>query len=137
MNITPKIVDFFICDDVRHEIGGKRTLVGIYGNDLVVPSVPSNLPQLCFVIKLDLANSNIAKMTLTVEMSAGQTIGPLSIVIPKQLKTQKPIMHLAVYPFSIKETGTCQIFASFDGQKKIKIGQIEIKLATPSLSITQ
>ncbi len=30
-----KITDFLVCDDIRHEIGGKMTLVGIY-NDFVI-----------------------------------------------------------------------------------------------------
>lgn len=126
---APKIIDFFICDDVRQEIGGKRTIVGMYGNSLIVPSVPFNLPQLCFVLKVAFAkSSSITKMMLTIEMP-GQIIGPLNVGVPKKVVLQN-MMHLAIYPVLVKETGTCQIFLSFDDQKRFKLGQIEIRLAT-------
>ncbi len=129
MNIVPGIIDFFICDDVRQEIGGKRTVVGIYGDSLTIPSVPFNLPQLCFVFKMDLAKSNITKMIVTIEMPANQIIGPFDVGMPKKVKLQN-ILNLAVYPVNIKGTGMCQVFVSFDDQKKIKLGQLEIKLTT-------
>ncbi|WP_137754409.1 hypothetical protein [Sphingopyxis sp. L1A2A] len=41
------------CDDIREEIGGKRTFVGVYGNFLVISAVgPVTLPQLCAAISL-------------------------------------------------------------------------------------
>lgn len=40
------------CDDVRHELGNKMSMMGIYGSDLVVPQVPVILPKLCAVITL-------------------------------------------------------------------------------------
>jgi Family of unknown function (DUF6941) len=130
MSTPPKIVDFLVCDDVRQEVGGKRTIVGIYDKVLIVPTVPFNLPQLYFVIKLDFTKSDIAKMNFTVEMPGGQIIGPMNVGLSKEIQKQNPIMNLAVYPINIKETGMCQVFVTFDEQKKIKIGQIEIKLAS-------
>jgi|JI7StandDraft_1071085.scaffolds.fasta_scaffold351552_1 hypothetical protein len=35
------------CDDIRYEVDGKTTLVGVYGTDLLVPSFPATLPKLC------------------------------------------------------------------------------------------
>lgn len=40
------------CDDIRHELGGKLTLVGVYSGSLLVQAFPSVLPKLCLVLKV-------------------------------------------------------------------------------------
>lgn len=35
------------CDDIRHELSGKFTLVGCYSDHLLVAQVPTTLPKLC------------------------------------------------------------------------------------------
>lgn len=37
------------CDDIRLELGNKSSLIGLYGDDLFVPSFPAVLPKLCIV----------------------------------------------------------------------------------------
>ena len=34
------------CDDIRQEVGNKSSLMGVYSNGLVVPSLPTMLPRL-------------------------------------------------------------------------------------------
>ena len=44
-----------LCDDIRHEITGKTTLVGVYNTQLIVTGeAPVTLPQICMVINLRL-----------------------------------------------------------------------------------
>ncbi len=38
------------CDDIRHEITGKTTLVGVYGSVMFVREFPAMLPQLCVAV---------------------------------------------------------------------------------------
>lgn len=40
------------CDDIRQEVGGKITLVGIYAGQCLVPMIPCALPKLCVVINI-------------------------------------------------------------------------------------
>lgn len=40
------------CDDIRHEIGGKTTLVGLYNSSMVLPSVPATVSKLCVVVTI-------------------------------------------------------------------------------------
>ena len=43
------------CDDIRHEINGKTTHVGVYNGHLIVAgSLPVTLPQICVAITLRL-----------------------------------------------------------------------------------
>lgn len=40
------------CDDIRQELGGKFTFVGVYGANLLVPRFPTVLPKLCVVVNM-------------------------------------------------------------------------------------
>lgn len=40
------------CDDVRHEIGGKTTFIGIYNGVLGSIEFPCLLPKLCMIVQL-------------------------------------------------------------------------------------
>lgn len=38
------------CDDIRHEVGNKTSLIGCYQGELIVESAPTALPKLCALI---------------------------------------------------------------------------------------
>jgi hypothetical protein len=40
------------CDDIRHEVSGKRILVGVYGAEMIVSRFPVTLPQLCIDVTI-------------------------------------------------------------------------------------
>lgn len=39
-------------DDIRHEVGNKRSIVGIYSGTLFVPAFPALLPKLCISVSV-------------------------------------------------------------------------------------
>lgn len=44
------------CDDIRHEINGKVSLIGCYSGLMFVPVFPATLPRLCVYIYLSTPN---------------------------------------------------------------------------------
>ena len=40
------------CDDIRHEIGGKFSYIGVYSGQMFVPSFPITLPKLCLAMSV-------------------------------------------------------------------------------------
>jgi len=40
------------CDDIRHEVGNKYSLMGCYGNELLVENLPALLPKLCVQVRV-------------------------------------------------------------------------------------
>ena len=40
------------CDDIRQEIGGKLSYIGVYGAQMFVPSFPITLPKLCLAMSM-------------------------------------------------------------------------------------
>lgn len=50
--MIPRHVETIFCDDIRQEIGGKLSLMGIYSGALFVPAFPATLPKLCLLVKV-------------------------------------------------------------------------------------
>jgi len=49
--IHPHVQTIF-CDDIRHEVNGKFSCIGIYSNSLFVESFPITLPKLCVAVSV-------------------------------------------------------------------------------------
>lgn len=47
------------CDDIRDEVGGKSTLVGVYHGSLLVQSFPVTLPKLCVALQVVLPAESV------------------------------------------------------------------------------
>lgn len=45
-----RFVTTIYCDDVREEVGGKRSFMGVYSGQLIVQSAPATLPKLCVIV---------------------------------------------------------------------------------------
>lgn len=45
-------VETLFCDDIRHEVGGKLSFIGVYSGGLFVPAFPVTLPKLCLSVKI-------------------------------------------------------------------------------------
>lgn len=60
------------CDDVRHELGGKISYIGVYSGRLFLPSFPLALPKLCLAMNvLTPANRPFTKLCLRVMKDEG------------------------------------------------------------------
>lgn len=45
-------VETLFCDDIRHEINGKLSYIGVYSGELFVPAFPATLPKFCVSVKV-------------------------------------------------------------------------------------
>ncbi len=50
--MIPRHLETLFCDDIRHEVGGKLSFIGVYSGGLFVPSFPVTLPKLCLSVKV-------------------------------------------------------------------------------------
>lgn len=48
---NPRFLLTIVCDDVRHEMGNKLSMMGVYENSIILESFPAVVPRLCFVMK--------------------------------------------------------------------------------------
>jgi len=45
-----RTLEALYCDDIRHEIGGKLSYIGVYNAEMYVPGFPITLPKLCVAL---------------------------------------------------------------------------------------
>lgn len=50
--MIPRHVETLFCDDIRHEVGGKLSFIGVYSAVLFVSTFPITLPKLCLFVKV-------------------------------------------------------------------------------------
>ena len=50
-------IQTIFCDDIRHEIGGKLSYIGVYSGRLIVSQFPVTLPKLCLALNIVTSSS--------------------------------------------------------------------------------
>ncbi|MGD0959257.1 MAG: hypothetical protein ABSB19_05555 [Methylomonas sp.] len=45
-------IQTIFCDDIRHELGGKVSYIGVYSGRLFLPTFPLALPKLCLAMNI-------------------------------------------------------------------------------------
>lgn len=110
------------CDDIRHELGNKISLIGIYGADLLVPEVPAIIPKLCIYAQLygeldkTFDDRVELKVTLNDEVIATSVSTPAtSSLKPRQF--QKIGAQIVIAPFIIEEECILRVFAYYKDQE--------------------
>ncbi len=63
------------CDDVRSEVGNKLSLMGVYGQDLLLQEFPATLPKLCAVMLLDVPAGTEAREAVFVLKRGDEIVG--------------------------------------------------------------
>ncbi|MEE4384014.1 MAG: hypothetical protein V2J02_18595 [Pseudomonadales bacterium] len=50
--MATRYIDVHFCDDIRHEVGNKTSLIGLYGTALFAKEFPLLLPKFCVAVRL-------------------------------------------------------------------------------------
>jgi hypothetical protein len=82
-------VSAIFCDDVRPELGGKISLMGIYDTDLLALSFPLHLPKLCVQVKLRIGRAEMPKSIRFLALLGEQTIGEW--ILDEEILSSKPM----------------------------------------------
>lgn len=114
-------------DDIRDEVGNKKSLMGIYGPQVFVPMVPIVLPRFCATATLVFRQGDAPKH-LSMEMTFRDTLVSRGEIDPKELEAscaelerdmageekifasdEPPMgritMHAMISPFVVSEPG--------------------------------
>ena len=111
-----------MCDDVRRELGNKMSLMGVYGEDIILNRLPINLKSLVFVLILEKIARPFKKIVVTLKLPKDNP-NELTIDAPKKIDL-KMNMNLAIgfSPVLIKNTGKAKVEFRFDDDEKPRIG---------------
>jgi hypothetical protein len=98
MKKTPQFEYAIICDDIRHEMGDKFSLIGVYGSHMGVARLPFVLPKLSVAV----AYRNVQggdTFSITLKDPSDQTVGePIMNEVPKELTRLTRFMIFGVFP---------------------------------------
>ena len=101
----PNFMYLHICDDVRNEVGGKISMMGIYEKTLIVPSVPFIFPKLCFYSRFSGITEN-HQFNFSITNPSGNT---LEIIEDSQCRPEEGedqgIFNVVATPFEVSEEG--------------------------------
>jgi hypothetical protein len=115
MEVMQESVDIIICDNIRMELGGKLSLMGVtLNNTIVVPTIPCSLPTLSFLLRLKKCTKDFL-LSISITTPDKKQIDPIKkqkIAIPQ--KNISIFFNFTIAPFKITSDGTYIINILFD-----------------------
>lgn len=131
------------CDDIRHEISGKTTLVGIYSGKLIAASLPATLAKLCVVLNLATPLDQPFREVSVVGKLYGQEVFKLEVNEDEMAKYNEQInlmkgdakfidlqMASIMSPLQIDKPGVLSLEVKVDGEL-VPCRPLDIGVAEP------
>lgn len=117
----PKFEYFIVCDDIRQELGNKLSFMGVYGDEIFVPSFPFTFSQLSVAIKYRNLKSGDF-FSIETKDPSGKKIGEtVKGSAPKDVKKSLVLtIHATFASIKISEEGSLQITIVFNDDKSTK-----------------
>ena len=106
---APKHEFTILCDDIRQEMGGKASLMGLYDHHIVVPEVPFVLPKVCFFSKFSRMDGQF-KFSFSVVSPNGERkdiIRDSDVQIPEGAK--EGTFNVIASPFEVGAEGVYEV----------------------------
>lgn len=149
-----RILDFLVCDDIRQEIGGKTTLVGIYNDQIgfyeQAEQSPLSLPKLGLFVRLQLEASDVSITGLELVVRQGDLeIARIHGAVPVSATQRNFSMAVIATNFAFPGVGLVQfdmllkqdeeVVSSFPAYYELLVAKrprppVESVGATPSLA---
>lgn len=139
-------VETLFCDDIRHEINGKLSYIGVYSGTLFVPVFPVTLPKLCISVKIVTpANEPLRSLTLRVlkddeilqeiVFDKEQLVSASKVLVElsdeeRRLRVQMPQFLLAFSPLHLDKACTLRVRALADHEELRGVGLIIDQIST-------
>lgn len=82
--MSQRYIQVIYCDDVRHEVNGKLSYIGVYSSRLFVPTFPAILPKLCVSVQV-IAQAEEPLSSLTVRVLRDNEVLQQIVADDKQL----------------------------------------------------
>lgn len=152
MIINPSLPSGFVtfCDDIRHEVTGKMTLVGVYGGQMIVGgTLPITLPQICAVItfrflpptepikpviKIFMSGQDDLLFMMETDITPTQAATAVAEVAraevdPDRVSFAQIVITPQIQGLVIREAGTLKVRA-YIGEDEIRLGTLSIMIAS-------
>jgi hypothetical protein len=116
MKIAQKI-HTLLCDDVRDEEGGKKSLMGIYAQNIIFEKLPTILSRLCLVIFIENIKASFKKIKVILKAPESDDF-VMEASGHKIEKDQNLHVIMVMSPFRAKAEGEAKFEIYIDEAKK-------------------
>ncbi len=139
-------IETLFCDDIRHEINGKLSYIGVYSGTLFVPVFPVTLPKLCISVKIVTpANEPLRSLTLRVlkddetlqeivfdeeQLASASEVSAELSDEERRLRVQMHQFLLAFSPLHLDKACTLRVRALADHEELRGVGLIIDQIST-------
>ncbi len=108
-----------LCDDVRTEMGGKLSLMGLYQKDIIFNKLPAQLPLINFVIFLDGIKSKFSKLSFKISIPGDKPLNIDRNIEGPEIKINSTfVIFIGVTQFTPKKSGIAKFEVKIDDSKK-------------------
>lgn len=98
------------CDDIRTELGGKNSFMGVYETEMVIPAFPITLPKLCAQLKLLLPKGKMPN-SIRFMLLSDDSVMAEALLTEEQLHQHPPPQPAAGIPIEDFSIGIVAMFA--------------------------
>lgn len=113
----------FVCDDIRHEMGNKVSLMGMY-DDIVVNKTPTILPKINLALLIKGLRQKINTINVGLKRPDGEIIGiPEIRIAPNAKLGSNHNIDLCIAPLKIEAPGKFVWEIRIDGEDQPSITQ--------------
>jgi hypothetical protein len=106
---APKHEFTLLADDIRQEMGGKTSLMGLYDHHIVVPQIPYVLPKVCFYTRFSKMTGSY-KFSFAIKSPSSDVktiIDGSEVSIPDGAK--EGTFNVVASPFDVSEEGLYEV----------------------------
>lgn len=110
METDVKAINVTICDDIRREVTGKETLIGVYAGIIIFPYLPADMPM--FSTRIEFETGLESADDLTVELRAPDASILLTVTGAMEMTEQRSVQVLSLVCRNVKfqEEGVHTLF---------------------------
>jgi len=127
------------CDDIRQEVGGKYSCMGIYSGEVVVESFPITLPLFCMVVHISAPiDSVLDKVQIILDVFGDKKTHDIDRELIKEFRENVPVQmardrtlereHMSAQftlsPLPVAASGSVDVRVNVDGSE-IQAGRIQ------------
>src|SRR6266436_9523709 len=100
-----RLLNVLICDDVRREVTGKEIIIGVYGDEMMVPSLPVSL-NLSLWIRVFFENAEAMYVDFAIVGEGGiNLVQPQRLPIAGQQANRQMSVVLSGIPIQVQMPG--------------------------------
>lgn len=107
-----------LCDDIRDETGNKKSLMGVYSNNVIFKSVPATLPRICLYITLREIKRTFKSIHVKTKFPKTKPQSFDLKGLPPNKLGQTVSMGVIISPFKVEVPGNARFEIRFDDDEK-------------------